>query len=141
MSLLNEFAARFMAPAEKLFWDVDKRVETTVGLPATEDGSGNLWHVRPAETMWGWLIGDAMKVFDAASLHAQRIAQANFGLTLPDVRFRVITTGVDQDGYAGTHFGTLIGAKELAQKRFDKGMGIIDGSARSVTFPELPAPK
>lgn len=141
MNLLKELLTRFIAPAEDLFWNPDKRIEASVGLPPAEDGFGNQWHVRPAETIWDFPVGEAMKTFDAASLHVQRIAQANFALTLPDVRFRVITTGVDQDGYAGTHFGTLMGAKELAQKRFDKAMGIIDGSARSVTFPQLPSPK
>lgn len=140
MRLLRELAIRFLSPAEELFWDSKKRIEASVGFPPTEDGSGNSWQVRPAETMWDWPIGDAMKVFDAASLHAQRITQAILGLVLPDIRFRVITTG-ESDGYAGTHFGTLTEATRLAQEGFDREMGIINGSARNIDFPELPAPR
>jgi len=140
MGLLQELAKRFLAPAEDLFWG-PKRIEASVGFPPAEDDFGYSWHIRPAETMYDWPIGDAIKIVDAASLHAQRIVQANLGLNLPDVRFRVITTGVDDDGYAGTHFGTLTGAKKLGQKRFDKSRGIIDGSAKSVVLSELPSPK
>ena len=140
MRLLQELAIRFLAPAEDLFWG-PKRIEASVGFPPTEDDFGYSWHVRPAETMYGWPIGTAIEIVDAASLHAQRIVQANLGLNLPDVRFRVITTGADEDGYAGTHFGTLTGAIKLAQKRFDKRLGIVDGTARSIILPKLPSSK
>jgi len=141
MGLLQELAKRFMSPAEDLFWNSKKRIETSVGFPPTEDGFGYSWDVRPAETMYGGPIGAAMGIVDAASLHTQRISQANLGLNLPDIRFRVITTGPDEDGYAGTHFGTLTGVKKLGQKKFDKSRGIIDGTAKSVLLPELPSPE
>ena len=142
MGLLQELAIQFMAPAEDLFWNSQKRIEASVGFPKSEDDFQIMpWQVRPAETMYGGSIGEAMKMVDAASLHTQRIAQANLGLNLPDIRFRVITTGADDDGYAGTHFGTLTGAKRLGQKRFDESRGIIDGSARNISLPELPSPK
>ena len=140
MKLLQELAKRFMSPAEDLFWS-SERIEASVGFPPTEDDFGYSWHIRPAETMYGGPVGEAIKIVDAASLHLQTMAQANFGLRLPDIRFRVITTGPDDDGYAGTHFGTLAGAKKLGQKGFDKSRGIIDGSAKSVVLPELPSPK
>ena len=114
-----------MAPAEEIFWG-DKRIEASIGFSPTEDDFGYSWDIRPAETMYGGLIGVATQVVDAASLHVQRIAQANLGLNLPDIRFRVITTGPDEDGYAGTHFGTLKGEKKLGQKRFDQRMRIIN---------------
>ena len=140
MKLLQELAKRFMSPAEDLFWG-PKRIEASVGFPPAEDDFGYSWPIRPAETMYGGPVGEAIKIVDAASLHLQTMAQANFGLRLPDIRFRVITTGPDDDGYAGTHFGTLAGAKKLGQKGFDKSRGIIDGSAKSVVLPELPSPK
>lgn len=138
MGLFSELAKQFMSPAEELFWG-PKRIEASVGFPSTRDDFGYSWDIRPAETMYGGPIGVAMGIVDAASLHAQRIAQANLGLNLPDIRFRVITTGPDEDGYAGTHFGILTGAKRLAQKRFDQRMGIIDGTAKKTIFPELPS--
>ena len=142
MGLLQELANRFMSPAEDLFWNSEKRIEASVGLPVPEDAFQVMsWQIRPAETMYGGLVGEAMKMVDAASLRAQRIVQANLGLNLPDIRFQVITTGADEDGYAGTHFGTLTGAIKLAQKRFDKSRGIIDGTAKSVLLPELPSPE
>jgi hypothetical protein len=91
--------------------------------------------------MYGGPVGAAMRIVDAASFHAQRLAQASFGLNPPDVCFRVITTGADEDGYAGTHFGTLAGAKKLGQKRFDNSRGIVDGSARIIGLPQISAPK
>jgi len=142
MKLLQELAKRFMSPAEDLFWNSEKRIEASVGLPVPEDAFQVMsWQIRPAETMYGGPVGEAIKIVDAASLHLQTMAQANFGLRLPDIRFRVITTGPDDDGYAGTHFGTLAGAKKLGQKGFDKSRGIIDGSAKSVVLPELPSPE
>ena len=141
MRLLQELAGRFLSPAEELFWNSKKRIETSIGFPPTENDFGYSWDIRPAETLYGGSIGLAMGIVDAASLHAQRIVQANLGLNLPDVRFRVITTGADDDGYAGTHFGTLTGVKKLGQKKFDKSRGIIDGTAKSVLLPELPSPE
>lgn len=134
--------SRFMSPAEELFWDSKKRIEASVGLPVPEDAFQVMpWGIRPAETMYGGPVGEAMKLVDAASLHLQYLAQSALGIDLPDIRFRVITTGVDDDGYAGTHFGTLTGATKLAQKRFDESRGIIDGSARKIILPELSSPK
>lgn len=141
MGLLQELANRFMFPAEDLFWNPEKRIEASVGFPPTEDDFGYSWHIRPAETMYGGPVGEAMKLVDAASLHLQYLAQSALGIDPPDIRFRVITTGADDDGYAGTHFGTLTEAIRLGQKRFDESRGIVDGSARNIILPELTSPK
>lgn len=136
MGLLRELATRFMAPAEDLFWGPN-RIEATVG---NELEDCYVLHIRPAETMYGGPIGEAMKMVDAASLHTQRIAQANLGLNLPDIRFRVITE-MNSDSFEGDHFGTLAGARKKAEKIKDRSFGIIDGTYRENRIPELSSPK
>lgn len=129
-----------MSPVENLFWNSKKRIEASVGFLPSEDDSGYLWDIRPAETMYGGPIGEAMKLVDAASLHLQRRAQSMLGIALPDIRFRIITTGPDEDGCAGTHFGTLAEAIKLGQRRFDERFGIINGTVTRTELSELPAP-
>lgn len=134
MGLLQELAKRFMSPAEDLFWGPN-RIEATVG---DELEDCYVLHIRPAETMYGGPVGEAMKIVDASSLHLQTMAQANFGLCLPDIRFRVITE-MNSDSFEGDHFGTLAGARKKAEKIKDRVFGIIDGTARKIVFPQLPS--
>ncbi len=132
MGLFNELITEFMAPAEELFWNSQKRIEATV-----EDELEDVYvlHVRPAETPplpWEPPV-------DALSLHLQRLAAGFLGVELPDIRFRIITE-MNSDGIEGGHFGTPAGALRKAEKIRDKALGIVDGTA-TIAALMLPAPK
>lgn len=87
------------------------RIEATVG---SEDDF-DVFHIRPAETApapWEPIV-------DALSLNIQASAK-KAGITLPDLRFRILTNP-DTDNIHGSHFGTLNGAKKKAENiRRDK---------------------
>lgn len=81
--------------------------------------------VRPAECApVPWEI-----IADALSLHLQGLVKNKLGMTLPDVRFRIITNPIT-DGIDGVHLGTLDGAikkakilKEKYEERLFREMG------------------
>jgi hypothetical protein len=88
------------------------RIEATVG--GDELDTPFVLHVRPAETAptpWEPII-------DSMSLHLQAFA-SRLGITLPDLRFRIITDP-NTDDIAGTHFGTLPGAIQKAEQILQK---------------------
>lgn len=83
-----------------------KQIEATISY-GPEDMFA--FHVRPAECV----DISFEPPIDALSLHLQRFAQARLGITLPDLRFRVVTNPTT-DGIAGFYFGTLRGAVRKA---------------------------
>lgn len=133
MGLFSELASRFLAPAEELFLDPEKRIE---GKAGDELEDFYVLHVRPAETAplpWEPPV-------DALSLHLQKLARGYLGIEPPDIRFRIITE-MNSDGIKGGHFGTPAGALRKAEKIRDLDLGIIDGTATNATLRRLPVPK
>lgn len=92
-----------------------KYLENTEAVVSNDNEDPVAFTVRPAESApvpWEY-------IFDAASLQVQSAAKRQLGVTLPDVRFRIITNPAT-DGIEGVHLGTLEGAIKKAKNLKEK---------------------